>query len=102
VLFQGNQQQQVDSFCAWLRLHAGQVTVLAISSPAAADVLRFLAKVAAAAAAVAAAPMEEPEQQQQRMTWIQRRRQLQQQQQQQAVPSHCSGWSSLAASCCAK
>jgi hypothetical protein len=55
VLFQGHQQQQVDSFCAWLRRYAGQVKVLAITSPQSAVVLAALAEVAEIAAAAAAA-----------------------------------------------
>jgi hypothetical protein len=52
VLFQGSQQQQVASFRAWCRRHAGQVVALAITS---ADALGALLDMQAAAATMAAA-----------------------------------------------
>jgi hypothetical protein len=51
VLFQGSQQQQVASFRAWCRRHAGQVAALAITSAEALEALSSLAGAAAEAAA---------------------------------------------------
>jgi hypothetical protein len=43
VLFQSKQQQQVDSFCAWLRRHAPQIKALAVTGNEVVPVLRVLA-----------------------------------------------------------
>jgi hypothetical protein len=53
VYFYSDQQQQVDSFCAWLRRHAPQVVALAITSIKAKELLTALAEAAAFAAAAA-------------------------------------------------
>jgi hypothetical protein len=65
VLFQGRQeepmgeqqQQHVDSFCSWLRCHAPQIKVLAITSEVACHVLAALSE-AAVAAAAAGGPLQ--------------------------------------------
>jgi hypothetical protein len=51
VVLCSDQQQRVDSFCAWLRRHAPQVVALGITSMKAKEVLAALAEAAAAAAA---------------------------------------------------
>jgi hypothetical protein len=54
VVFQGEQQQQVDNFCAWLRRHVPQVVGVAIAGPQAQEVVGALAGAAAVAAGAAA------------------------------------------------